>query len=94
MRKLLTSLCICFVVNTSYGQYPCYNGISTNPQNPINNQLQTKRNTFFDWQLSTWHQKPFLNQGNCSREDTMTSPFFRLDNAEELRESKDMNWTD
>jgi hypothetical protein len=24
----------------------------------------------------------------------MTSPFFRLDNAEELRESKDMNWTD
>ncbi|MBY0477901.1 MAG: hypothetical protein K2Q24_09675 [Chitinophagaceae bacterium] len=93
-RKIVFTVLTLSLVINSKAQYPCVNGISTNPINPINNQLPTKRNTFFDWQLSTWKQKPFLNQGNCSREDTMTSPFYRTDNTEELRESKDMIWDD
>jgi hypothetical protein len=93
-KYLLTTFFVSFLIANSLAQYPCVNGISTNPANPVNTQLPSKVNTFFDWQLSTWKEKPFLNQGNCSREDTMTSPFFRTDNAEELRDSKDMKWDD
>ena len=95
MKKyFLNIFFILFLVTNLQAQYPCVNSISTNPANPVNTQLPSKKNTFFDWQLSTWLEKPFLNQGNCSREDTMTSPFFRTDNAEELRDSKDMKWDD
>ncbi len=75
-------------------QYPCFNGISTNPLNPINTQLPSKKNTFFNWQLENWQLKPLTNQGECTRPDSTTSPFFRLDNLEELRDSKDMKWED
>lgn len=75
-------------------QYPCFHQISTNPSNPINNQVPSKRNFFFDWHQPVWSQKALPNQGVCTRADTMTSPYFRLDNLEELRESQDMNWSD
>lgn len=92
MKKLLTYLCICVVVNTAYGQYPCYNGISTNPLNPINNQLPSKRNTFFNWQDSIYQVQPI--NSTCIRGSQMESPFYKIDNLEELRDSKDMKWDD
>jgi hypothetical protein len=74
-----------------FAQYPCVNGISTNPANPVNPQLPTKRNTFFNWQDSVWAMQP---APNCFRTAQNESPFFKIDNLEELRESKDMRWDD
>ena len=92
MRKLLTIICSLIILNESYGQYPCYNGISTNPLNPINNQLPSKMNTFFNWQDSIYQVQPI--NSTCVRGSQMESPFFKIDNLEELRESKDMKWDD
>jgi hypothetical protein len=72
-------------------QYPCNNGISTNPLNPINNQLMSKMNTFFNWQDSLWAMQP---SAFCFRTDFNESPFYKIDNLEELREAKDMKWDD
>lgn len=85
------AILLCFQL---YAQYPCVNGISTNPANPINTQLPQKKNTFYNWESEYWKQKPLINQGNCSRPDSATSPFFRIDNLEDLRVSKDMKWED
>jgi hypothetical protein len=79
----ITLLCL----SIAQAQYPCFNGISTNPSNPINNQLPTKRNTFFNWQDSLWAMQP---SPFCFRTALNESPFYKIDNAEELRESKDM----
>lgn len=94
MRKLLlTNLWAMFIACISNGQqYPCYNGISTNPLNPINNQLPSKINTFFNWQDSIYQVQPI--NSTCVRGSQMESPFFKIDNLEELRESKDMKWDD
>lgn len=93
MTKLIC-FCLSIMISlASYCQYPNFNGISTNPSNPINTQLTIKRNTFFDWQQPSYQIKP-LPGGNCPRGDSITSPFFRLDNCEELRTSKDMKWED
>jgi hypothetical protein len=94
MRKLLlTNLWVILIACISNGQqYPCYNGISTNPLNPINNQLPSKRNTFFNWQDSIYQVQPI--NSTCVRGSQMESPFFKIDNLEELRESKDMKWDD
>jgi hypothetical protein len=77
-------------INTM-AQYPCYNGISTNPLNPINTQLPSKQNTFFNWQDSLWAMQP---SAFCFRTGFNESPFYKIDNLEELRESKDMRWDD
>lgn len=95
MKFKTTAFLFLFAVSLHLAaQYPNINGISTNPANPINTQLPSKLNSFFDWQLERWQVKPLSNQGNCTRQDSLTSPFFRLDNAEELRVSKDMKWDD
>lgn len=72
-------------------QYPCFNGISTNPLNPVNNQFPAKKNTFFDWQDSLWSMQP---SPFCFRTALNESPFYKIDNLEELREAKDMKWED
>lgn len=87
--KLLFALI--FVGITVNAQYPCYNGISTNPLNPINNQLTSKKNTFFNWQDSLWAMQPSTF---CFRTGFNESPFYKIDNLEELREAKDMKWDD
>lgn len=80
-----------FIGITVSAQYPCYNGISTNPLNPINNQLTSKKNTFFNWQDSLWAMQPSTF---CFRTGFNESPFYKIDNLEELREAKDMKWDD
>lgn len=72
-------------------QYPCFNGISTNQLNPINNQLTSKKNTFFNWEDSLWAMQP---SSFCFRTGLNESPFYKIDNLEELREAKDMRWED
>lgn len=68
-----------------FAQYPCVNGISTNPANPINNQLPSKANTFFNWQKTTWELQP---SPNCFRTSAIESPFFKIDNLEALRAAR------
>jgi hypothetical protein len=75
----------------AYGQYPCVNGISTNYQNAINSQLTSKRNTFFNWEDSLWAMQA---SAFCFRTTSNESPFYKINNAEALRESKDMKWDD
>jgi hypothetical protein len=94
MKKTLTMLTafMLFYCAEIKAQYPCVNGISTNPLNPINNQLPLKVNTFFNWQDSLFQVQPI--SGDCIRGSQMESPFYKIDNLEELRDSKDMKWED
>jgi hypothetical protein len=89
--KLILCTIALLCLNTAKSQYPCFNGISTNPLNPINNQLPAKRNTFFNWQDSLWAMQP---SPFCFRTDINESPFYKIDNLEELRDAKDMKWDD
>ena len=93
MKKILltTAITILLFFNLM-AQYPCYNGISTNPLNPINTQLSSKKNTFFNWQDSIYQVQPINT--DCVRGNQMESPFYKIDNLEELRDSKDMKWDD
>lgn len=61
------------------------NGISTNPDFPINNQLPSKKNLYFDWRLSN-----YSNNSTCQLLTQIESPFYKIDNLEILRASKDM----
>jgi hypothetical protein len=92
MKKLLICLLASLLAGILNAQYPCYNGISTNPLNPINNQLPLKRNIFFNWQDSIYQVQPI--NSTCIRGSQIESPFFKIDNLEELRDSKDMKWDD
>lgn len=75
-----------------FAQYPAINGISTDPANPINNQLPALRNTFFNWQDPNYQVQPINT--DCIRGSLIESPFFKIDNLEDLRDSKDMLWED
>lgn len=79
------------IATVTNAQHPCFNGISTNPLNPINNQLTSKANTFFNWEDSLWAMQP---SAFCFRTGLNESPFYKIDNLEELREAKDMKWED
>lgn len=92
MRTILLTIIIICVINRISAQYPCQNGISTNPLNPINNQLPIKRNTFFNWQDSIYQVQPI--NSTCVRGSFIESPFYKIDNLEDLRVSKDMKWED
>lgn len=87
----MTSIAFVLTLST-YAQYPCVNSISTNPLNPINNQLPSKKNTFFNWQDSIYTVQPINT--DCIRGVQMESPFYKIDNLEALRDSKDMRWND
>jgi hypothetical protein len=91
-KNLITTLFFLLSVHFVFAQYPCVNGISTNPLNPINTQLPSKKNTFFNWQDSIFQVQPINN--DCIRGSLMESPFYKIDNLEELRDSKDMKWED
>lgn len=93
MKPKLTLAILFFVSgNCLFAQYPCVNGISTNPANPINTQLPSKKNTFFNWQNSVYQVQPINT--DCLRGSQVESPFYKTDNLEALRESKDMLWQD
>lgn len=92
MRKILLSSFLSMLIVTAFAQYPCENSISTNPVNPVNNQLPSMRNTFFNWEDSIYQVQPIT--GTCLRPSLMESPFFKIDNLESLRQSKDMKWED
>jgi hypothetical protein len=60
------------------------NGITTNPSGPSNPQVPSKTNTFFNWTDSIYQFR-----SDCKSPIT-ESPFFKTDNLEALRVSKDM----
>lgn len=75
MKKIIITPIIClFVSLILQAQYPCVNGISTNPLNPINNQLPSKMNTFFNWEDAVYQVQPI--NSDCIRGSQMESPFF------------------
>ena len=77
--KLIQYIIFTFITASVMAQYPCYNGISTNPLNPINTQLPSKTNTFFNWQDSIWQQRILTT---CGRDTAFQeSPFFKTDNV-------------
>jgi hypothetical protein len=93
MKKIIViSLIALLSSHLGLAQFPCINGISTNPLSPINTQLSSKTNTFFNWQDSIFQVQPINN--DCIRGNLFESPFYKIDNLEELRESKDMKSTD
>ena len=92
MKNKILIIISVIIATKSYAQYPCTNEISTNPLNPINSQLPSKKNTFFNWQDSIYSVQPINT--DCIRGNQMESPFYKIDNLEGLRDSKDMKWID
>lgn len=83
MKKIIYFLFI-LSSNIAFGQ--CLsNGITTNPSTPINNQLPSKTNLYFDWRLQN-----LQSNTTCQPLTSIESPFFKIDNLEILRQSKDM----
>jgi hypothetical protein len=90
-RLLLQAICWLALASYAYAQQVCpVPTISTNPNNPINTQVPGKANTFFDWTQRYWTTLPY---GTC-RPEVVESPFYAIDNLEELRAIKDMQWED
>lgn len=84
MKKYLCIFLLTSLVNSSMSQ--CLsNDITTNPGAPINNQLPSKLNLYFDWTQPNWQ-----NNSSCETLTPVESPFYRIDNLEILRASKDM----
>lgn len=77
---LFTSAIICNVSSQCL-----YKGITTNPGAPVNNELPSKANLNFDWKQQYWQ-----NNSTCQPLIQIESPFFKTDNLEILRASKDM----
>jgi hypothetical protein len=64
-KNIIFLLMVIAITTSSKAQYPCFNGISTNPLNPINTQLPAKKNTFFDWQLQHGYKNLFLTKATA-----------------------------
>lgn len=60
-------------------------GITTNPSAPVNNELPSNKNLYFDWT-----QQFYNNNSTCQPNAQVESPFYKIDNLEALRTSKDM----
>jgi hypothetical protein len=85
MKKSVLFLAfIAFLLNQATAQCVS-NGITTNPAAPINNELPSKRNIYFDWT-----QQFFQNNSTCQLNINVESPFYKIDNLEALRVAKDM----
>lgn len=84
MKKIFTILAL--IIPTSNALTQCVaNGITTNPAAPVNNQLPSKTNLYFDWTQTSWQ-----NNSSCEPMTIIESPFYKIDNLEILRASKDM----
>jgi hypothetical protein len=82
--KLKLTLILFIVTEMAAGQ--CYdNSITTNPSGPVNNQFPTKQNLYFDWRVQN-----LQNNTTCQPLTLIESPFYKIDNLEILRQSKDM----
>lgn len=82
--KLKLTFLIIILSKIAFGQCPD-NGITTNPSAPVNNQLPSKKNLYFDWRIQN-----FQSNTTCQPLTLVESPFFKIDNLEILRQSKDM----
>lgn len=60
-------------------------GITTNPSAPVNPELPSKVNSYFNWT-----QQFLQNNSACQPRIQVESPFYKIDNLEILRASKDM----
>lgn len=85
MKKNLL-LIISFLINLNFLFGQCLpNGITTNPSAPVNTQVPSKTNYYFNWA-----QQYFSNNSTCQPLSQIESPFYKTDNLEALRQSKDM----
>lgn len=83
-KNLFTLVFILFVLHHTEAQC-IYKGITTNPAAPVNTELPSKTNLYFDWT-----QQYFSNNSSCQPSASIESPFFKIDNLEALRAGKDM----
>lgn len=84
MKKTLLILVLLIVAGITFSQ--CLpNGITTDPAAPVNNQLPSKTNWYFDWTQPSWP-----NHSTCQPASSIESPFYKTDNLEALRAAKDM----
>ncbi len=68
------NLLIAILLYSGAASAQCTNGITTNPDNPINNQIPVKKNTFFDWRQSFFLvNNPIIGTG-------IYSPFYQSGN--------------
>ena len=74
-----------FVVYTATKAQCIVNEISTNPSSPVNNELPSQTNFYFDWRQPSWP-----SNSTCEPLTLIGSPFYMIDNLEALRTSKDM----
>jgi hypothetical protein len=80
------SLTIVYLLISWYAFSQCPpNGITTNPSAPFNPQLPAATNLYFDWR-----QASYQNNTTCQPFTQVESPFYKIDNLEILRQSKDM----
>lgn len=86
MKKMLL---IGFLVVSANVRSQCLNNITTNPAAPNNPQLPSQTNYYFNWQNQYW-----ANNTTCQPLSQIESPFFKTDNLEVLRSSKDMSPAD
>ncbi len=88
MKKFYSvSLLLLFVLLSKHSISQCdFKGIITDPNNPVNNELPIKKNTFFNWMNPTWPGNTTCYPGPGV---DFTSPFYRIDNLEALRLLKD-----
>jgi hypothetical protein len=73
-KYILFSIFLILTKFETLGQ--CAKGISTNPDNPVNTERPDKRNTFFDWRLST-----FNVNSQYILSSQISSPFNQSDNV-------------
>lgn len=84
MKKILTIMML-FIASNKLKAQCLNNGITTNPSAPVNSQLPSKTNLYFNWTQPSWQ-----NNSSCEPLNTIESPFYKIDNLEILRASKDM----
>lgn len=84
MKTLLSILFFSLTILKSPAQCVS-NGITTDPAAPVNTQLPSKTNLYFNWTQPSWQ-----NNSSCEPLNLVESPFYKIDNLEILRQSKDM----
>lgn len=77
------TLCL-LLLNQSTGQC-LFKGITTDPTAPVNTELPSNKNLYFNWMQQYWN-----NNSTCQPASQVESPFYKIDNLEALRTSKDM----
>ena len=85
MKKHLLAFIICIGTIKQSSAQCLFKGITTDPLAPVNTELPSNKNLYFNWT-----QQYYRNNSSCQPNSQIESPFYKIDNLEALRASKDM----